>query len=355
MDNNYGNMRISISTNTLIKMLLFGVLILAIIKLSNIVLIILVAIVIASFVESAVKKAKPYIKSRSLSVFIIYILTISAVIGLLTVFMPIFIDEMSRLVSALSKYIPDSSILNTFQPEAISGAKNVFSTISKNASLSDIISSTQNLINTLSGGFIDIFGGAFGGLLNLSLIVIISFYLSITEKGIENFLRVITPRDSEDYIISLWRRTENKIGLWVQGQFLLGLIIGVLAYLGLTIIGVKYSFVLAVITGFCELVPFGIFLAMIPVALFGYLDGGVTMSLLSLGYYFILHQFENYLIYPLIVKKVIGISPLVVILSIIIGAELAGFLGVILAIPVAVCLLEFLDDIEKKKILSKTA
>ena len=135
---------------------------------------------------------------------------------------------------------------------------------------------------------------------------------------------------------------------------LIGLIIGVLSYLGLTILGVKYSFVLAVITAFCEIVPFGIFLAMVIVTIFGFLDGGVTLAVLSFGLYFILHQFETYLIYPLIIKKVIGISPLVVILSIIIGVELAGFLGVILAIPAAVCLLEFLDDLEKKKILSKT-
>jgi predicted PurR-regulated permease PerM len=109
--------------------------------------------------------------------------------------------------------------------------------------------------------------------------------------------------------------------------------------------------VLAIVTAFCELVPFGIFIAVVPVILFGFLDGGVMMALLSFVLYFVLHQFENYLIYPLIIKKVIGISPLVVILSIIIGVELAGFLGVILAIPAAVCLLEFLDDLEKKKVL----
>jgi len=123
--------------------------------------------------------------------------------------------------------------------------------------------------------------------------------------------------------------------------------------LGLTILGVKYSLVLAILTAFCELVPFGIFVAVIPVVLFGFLNGGATMAFLSFGLYFILHQFENYLIYPLIIKKVIGISPLVVVLSIIIGIELAGFLGVILAIPSAVCLLEFLDDLEKKKILAR--
>lgn len=348
------DVHISISVNTLIKIALFGVLILALIKLSNVVFVILIAIVVASFVESAVKKLKPYIKSRSIAVFLIYILTIGVIVGLSSVFMPVFIDEMSALVSSLSQYIPNSSILNTFQPDTITGAKEVVSTISRNASIGDVVKSTQALISSMSGGFMDIFGGAFGGFLNFFLVVIISFYLSITEKGIENFLRIITPSDSEEYVIDLWQRTEHKIGRWVQGQMLLGLIIGVLAYLGLTILGVKYSLVLAILTAFCELVPLGIFLAVIPVTLFGYLDGGVTLALLSFGLYFVLHQFENYLIYPLIIKKVIGISPLVVILSIIIGAELAGFMGVILAIPTSVFLLEFLDDLEKKKILSRS-
>jgi len=353
MDDKVKNMKISISTNTLIKMLLLGILVFAVIRLYNIILVILIAIVIASFVESAVKKIKPYIKNRSLAVFLIYIITFGFILGILSVFMPVFIEEMSALVSSLSQYIPNNSILNTFQPDTILGAKDVVSTLSHNASLGDVIKSTQGLISSLSGGFIDILGGAFGGVVNFFLIIIISFYLSITEKGVENFLKIITPKDSEEYIIGLWQRTEHKIGLWAQGQMLLGVIIGVLSYLGLTILGVKYSLVLAIITAFCELVPFGIFLAMVIVSIFGYLDGGVTLALLSFGLYFILHQFENYLIYPLIIKKVIGVSPLVVILSIIIGLELAGFFGVILAIPVAVCLLEFLDDIEKEKVLAR--
>jgi predicted PurR-regulated permease PerM len=353
MEEKVKNLHISISTNTLIKILLLGVLVFALIKLFNVVLLILVAIVIASFVESAVKKLKRYIKNRSIAVFLIYIITIGIIVGLSSVFMPVFINEMSILVTSVSQYIPHGSILNTFQADTISGAKNIVSTISHNASLSDVVKSVQGLISSLSGGFLDIFNGAFGSAFNFVLIIIISFYLSITEKGIENFLRIIIPRNNEEYIIDLWQRTEHKIGLWFQGQMLLGLIIGVLAYLGLTIIGVKYSLVLAILTAFCELVPFGIFVAVIPVVLFGFLDGGAMMALLSFVLYFILHQFENYLIYPLIIKKVIGISPLVVVLSIIIGIELAGFLGVILAIPAAVCLLEFLDDLEKKKVLAK--
>ncbi|MDE2030869.1 MAG: AI-2E family transporter [Patescibacteria group bacterium] len=353
MKENSKSLNVTISTGTLLKILIIGTLVFALIKLINIVLIVLTAIVIASFIESAVNKLKRYIKNRTLSVFLIYIVTISIFVWLFSVFIPVFIQEMSLLVSALGQYIPDNSILNTFQANTISGAKGVVTTISHNASLVDVIKSTQNLVSTLSGGFFDIFGQAFGGALNLILIMIISFYLSIKEKGIENFLRIITPNDSENYIIGLWQRTERKIGLWIQGQVLLGLIIGVLTYLGLTLLGVQYSFVLALITAVFELIPFGIFISVIPAVLFSYLGGGVSLSLMTFGLYFILHQFENYLIYPLIIKKVIGIPPLVVILSILIGADLAGLWGVILAIPMAVLLLEFYNDVEKKKALTR--
>jgi len=296
MDNKIKNMNISISTNTLIKIVLIGALIFALIKLSNIVFIILIAIVVASFVESAVKRLKPYIKNRSVAVFLIYIITIGIIVGLSSVFMPVFIEEMSALVTSLSQYIPNSSLLNGFQPDTITGAKDVVSTISRNASIGDVVKSTKDLIASMSGGFMDIFGGAFGGLVNFFFVTIISFYLSITEKGIENFLRIVTPIDSEEYIIDLWQRTEHKIGRWVQGQMLLGLIIGVLAYLGLTILGVKYSLVLAILTAFCELVPLGIFLAVIPVTLFGYLDGGVTMALLALSGNSVASQYVSLLV-----------------------------------------------------------
>lgn len=350
MGSNSNNMKIDISTGTLIRVIVLGFLVLALIKLINVVLMVMTAIVISSFVHSAVAKINPTIKNRTLSVFLIYVITIVSFVWLASIFVPAFIGETSSLVSQLGQYIPDNNILNSFQPDTLSGAKSFFNTISHNGSLSDIIKSTQNLVNTLAGGFFDIFGQAFGGVFNLCLIIIISFYLSIKEKGIENFLRLIIPDHSEEYVVDLWSRSERKIGLWVQGQFITALITGVLTYLGLTILRVKYSFVIALFTSIAGIVPLGIFIAFIPAVLFSYLSGGITTALLTVALYFILHQFENYLISPLIVKKIIGISPLVVILSILIGAELAGFWGVILAIPCAVCLFEFLDDLERKKI-----
>lgn len=353
MPENNKNMHISISNDTLFRVALFGLGIFAIFKLTNLILIVLTSIVVASFVTYAASKMNKYVKNRTASVIIIYVITIGVILGLLSVFVPVFISEMSDLVGQLSKYIPNSSILNSFQTDTITGAKSVVSTVSRNASLGEVVKSAQTLVNSFSGGFLNIFGTAFGGALNLLLILIVSFYLSITEKGIESFLRIITPEKHEEYVIGLWQRTERKIGLWLQGQMLMGVIVGVLAYLGLTIIGVKYSLMLALMVIVAELVPFGLVVATIPALLFAYIDGGIASSAITLGFYLILGQFETYLIYPLIIKRATGIPPLVVILSVLVGAELAGIWGVFLAVPVAVCLIEFLDDLEKKKIQAK--
>lgn len=355
MGENNKSTQISISNGSIIRIILFGVVFLALVKLTNIILIILTSIVIASFIGFAVKKMKKYIKNRTLAVFLIYFCSFAAIVGLLSVFVPVFISEMSTLVAQLGKYIPDSSILNSFQADTISGAQGVVTNISHNASLGDVIKSTQGVVNSLSGGFFNIFGQAFGGVFNLLLIMVVSFYLSVTEHGIQSFLRIITPDTHEEYIIGLWLRTEHKIGLWMQGQLLMGTIVGMLTYLGLTIIGVKYSLVLALLVVVAELIPFGLILATVPGVLFAYLDGGVTIAAVTALMYLILGQFETYLIYPLVVKRATGISPLVVIISLLVGGTLAGFWGIILAVPCAVCLLEFLDDLEKKKILARSS
>jgi predicted PurR-regulated permease PerM len=355
MEQNTKNQNISISNGTIIRVILFGVFFLALVKLTNIILIILTSIVIASFIGFAANKMKKYIKNRTLAVFLIYFCSFAIVVGLLSVFVPVFIQEMSTLVSQLGKYIPDSSILNSFQPDTITGAQGVVTTISHNGSLGDVIKSTQDLVTSLSGGFFNIFGQAFGGVFNLLLIMVVSFYLSVTERGIENFLRIVTPANAEEYIIGLWQRTERKIGLWIQGQMLMGTIVGVLTYLGLTIIGVKYSLVLALLVVVAELVPFGLILAAIPGIIFAYIDGGVSIAAITVLMYTVIGQFETYLIYPLIVRRATGISPIVVIISLLVGGTLAGFWGVILAIPCAVCILEFLDDLEKKKVLARAS
>ena len=207
----------------------------------------------------------------------------------------------------------------------------------------------------LSGGFFQILSVAFGSIFNFILIILISFYLSIQEKGIENFLRIIIPVQYDDYAVDLWARSSRKIGFWVKGQMLLGFVVGILIYLILSLLGIEYALLLAIIAGIMEMVPYGILVALIPTFAFSYLSNGLGSALMVTGAYVIVHEFDVFLFTPLIIKKIVGLSPIVIILSVVIGFELGGVWGAILAIPISVIVMEFLSDIEKDKILSKTS
>lgn len=76
---------------------------------------------------------------------------------------------------------------------------------------------------------------------------------------------------------------------------------------------------------------------------------GMTSALLVIGLYIIIHQFENQLIYPLVVRKILGVPPIISILALIVGFKLAGFVGLLISVPLATMLMEFLNDVEKIK------
>ena len=342
---------ISITTGTMIRAILviLGVFLLWFLR--DLALVVLTAIVIASFVESAVFYFRKVQINRVLGIVILYIVSLLILAGIFYLFAPLLITEIYNFSSFISIYIPGISFLNYFQNEAFSGAKDIVSSLSGNFSLATLLSVSKAFVMNLSGGFFQTLSIAFGSVLNFILIVLISFYLSIQEKGIENFLRLILPIQHEDYVVDLWERSRRKIALWMKGQVVLGLVVGILIYLILSLLGIEYALLLAIIAGVMEMVPYGVLVAMIPAFTFSYLSDGFGSALMVTGAYLIIHEFEVFLFAPLIIKKIVGLSPIVIILSILIGFELGGIWGGVLSIPVAIIIMEFLSDIEKNKTL----
>jgi predicted PurR-regulated permease PerM len=203
---------------------------------------------------------------------------------------------------------------------------------------------------SMSGDPIGALATIFGGVVGLVLMFVFSFYFTVEEKGVEEFLRIATPAQHERYVLDLWRRVQGKIELWMHGQLLLGVIVAVLTFLLLTIFSIPHALVLAVIAGLFELIPlFGPILSAVPAVGIAYAAGGATLALTALGIYLVVQQFENHLIYPLVVTKVVGVSPVMVILALTVGVTLAGFFGVLLAIPAAALIQEIATDIDKHR------
>ncbi|MEK7471112.1 MAG: AI-2E family transporter [Patescibacteria group bacterium] len=346
---------ISISTSTIVKFFLVPIFIFLLYFLMDLVLVVLTAIVIASFIDSAVPHFKKIgIKNRIFGIVVFYVIALLFLGGMFYLFAPLLITEIYNFSTFLSTYIPNVSFFNFFQNEAFSGAKDIVGSLSGNFSLVTLLSVSKAFVLNLSGGFIQILSVAFGSIFNFVLIILISFYFSIQERGIENFLYIIVPAKYDDYIVDLWTRSSRKIGLWVKGQMLLGFVVGVLIYLILSLLGIEYALLLAIITGIFEMVPYGILVALIPTFAFSYISNGFGSAFMVTMAYIIVHEFDVFLFTPLIIKKIVGLSPIVIILAVVVGFELGGIWGAILAIPLAVILMEFLSDIEKDKILAKT-
>lgn len=342
---------IRVSTDTFVRAVLIGFAVYGVFLLKDILLLILAAIVIASFVESGVRAFHRVKVGRFLAVPIIYSIVIAILFAVFYAFVPIIFRELSGVISLISTYLPSTSTIDT---QSIQGASDFVTNISKHTSTSDLLSSVKTITSSFSRGATSIIGSTFGGVVNLILVLVMSFYLSIQERGIQTFLRIITPAKHERYVIDLWVRTQRKIGLWFQGQLILGAVMAAIVFVGLSLLGVQYAFLIAIITGIAELIPFGVVFAAIPAVLFAVIDGGVLLGFKVLIFYIIVQQVENYVLNPAIVKRVVGIPPLIVLVSFLIGITLAGFVGAILAIPIAVFVLEYLGDVEKSKYVTVT-
>lgn len=337
---------ITISTNTIIKIIAILAVVYALWWIKNIILIILTSVVLASFVHAGARRLKRFKIPRSIAVVVIYLLAF-AVVGLaLWLFVPVFIDELV----ALAQLMPENTFLSNFV-NAFNGGNGVRELIggisSGGQSPLEVVGQIRGQIS--AGGIFQSIASFFGGLVNFILVLVVSFYLSMEEEATDKFLRIVTPLKHEEYVINLWHRTRVKIGSWFKGQLMLAAILAVLTYFGLLIIGVPYALMLALVAALLGLVPYGIILGTIPALFFAFLAGGAPMLLFTLALYAGLQQIENYILQPLLIKKVTGVPSLVVLLSVIIGVKLLGFLGLILAIPLAVLILEIIHDNEARK------
>lgn len=338
---------LSISTGTIIRAILIGASFWALWFLRDIFLVILAAIVLASAVEPAIIALVRRGMPRLLALVTVYVVAIGSILLMLYLFVPAFLEDVNILLRALPKNVS----IDAFLFGADSATHTAF-TVGQSASLLDVL--TKNIA---AGGVVQTITRFSGGLVSFVLVLVLSFYLAAQEHGIESFLRLVSPARKAGYVVGLWYRSQTKIGLWFQGQVYLGLIVGAIAFVGLLLLGVKSAFFLAVTIMFLEIIPvFGPILAAIPAIAIAYSSGiywahsgGFVAAFTVAMFYTILQQIESHLIYPHVVRKVIGIPPVLVILSLAIGAKIAGLLGLLLAVPVMAVVMEYLTDLAREK------
>lgn len=198
--------------------------------------------------------------------------------------------------------------------------------------------SLSQQIAPLSENILKLTVGIFSNLLTTMTVLVFTFYFLLERKKLERLLTDTMGEDAADRVIVALKEVESRLGAWVNGQLLLMALIGVSVYMGLTLLHVEFALPLAIIAGVLEIVPMiGPIVSAIPAVLVA-LTMSPFLALSVVALYFIIQQVENNIFVPLVLKKSVGLSPIVTIFALMVGGRLAGIVGAVLAVPVMLVL-----------------
>ena len=205
-------------------------------------------------------------------------------------------------------------------------------------------------LQSAAGGIFSTVSGIFGGIFSFFLVLVITFYMVVEENAMKKIVWSIAPQHNQVYVMQLVNRMQKKVGLWLRGQLILSFIIFALTYIGLSILGVKYALILALIAGLTESVPYlGPILASVPAIFLAFTQAPLLAAFVAVLYY-IIQLTENNVIVPKLMQKVVGLNPIVSIAVLMIGYNVAGLVGAILSIPVATAVSVFIRDIFDRRV-----
>jgi predicted PurR-regulated permease PerM len=210
---------------------------------------------------------------------------------------------------------------------------------------------TQVIDAILKGAspFLSAVGGLLGGVIFLATVFITSFYLTLSRDGVERLLRAVFPAQAEEYIIKIYIRAKKRIGRWLQAQIILSLVVGLVVFVGLWLAGIDYSLLIGVIAGLFEIVPVvgPIFAGAIGVAVA--FSNSLSLAVVIFIFFVVVQQLENNILVPILMRKAVNIHPVIVIIALMAGFEIAGVVGTILAMPTAVIIQEIVENRLRKK------
>ena len=331
---------LDIPAKTVIKVVLILLAVVFLYLLRDVLVVLMFSVLLASAVSPFATWLQARRVPRMVGVVLFYIGFFGLLILFLSFVIPIVASELNQLTQALPKF---------FEKVPDAGTSRYLEFV---ADLELFLTSSAHFLEVSSVSILNLLIDMFGGLLSFVSIIVISFYFSVMKDGVATFLKSVIPDGHEEYAIGLWHRAEVTVGKWLRGQLFLALIVGVVVFVGLSLLNIKYALVLSITAMALELIPYvGPVMASVPALMLAFLQSP-TKGIWVLVFYVAVQQLENQVLTPLVLGKTTGLHPVIVVISLLIGGKLAGILGVLLAVPVAVIIVEVWSDLAVQR--SKT-
>lgn len=321
---NHNNVLVKFNLWSIIKIILVLAAIWILYLLRDVILIVLIAGLLAAIINPMVDYFERKKIPRWLGAFFVYL----GILLILTLVGFAIVPAVAEQTKIFTEQIPDflKSIFNKFQTNVQPESQRQFFEI-----LNDWIGKSS--LSTLS--VFSFLGTVAGKIISVVMSFVLAFYLSIRKASVRSFVNFLVPDKYQDFLAKFIESIQKEIGSWARGLLMLCLFVGVMVYLGLLILGVKFSLTLAVIAGLTEVIPYiGPWLAGTIAVLVAFTQSP-ALALFVLILFVVVQQIENNLLVPYVMRKAVGLDPLIVILALLIGGKLAGPIGMILSVPAA--------------------
>ncbi|MGY1410941.1 MULTISPECIES: AI-2E family transporter [unclassified Luteimonas] len=280
-------------------------------------------------------------RSRPVAVTLVFVLMVMLVVLVVLILVPMIEDQVVTLVNALPEY--RDWFMRTALPwlEARTGIE--ITTWLDPQRLIELVRShwaEAGGVATTVFGYLSSSGFAFvAWMINIVLVPILTFYFLRDWDLLVERVAAVIPRDHIDTVSRLARESDEVLGAFLRGQFIVMLALGAIYAIGLSVVGLKLGLLIGIIAGLISFVPYlgaavGIVLAVL--AALVQAQGFDLQLLVLVGVVFTVGQLiESYILTPRIVGDRIGLHPVAVIFAIMAGGQLFGFVGMLIALPVA--------------------
>lgn len=283
---------------------------------------ILVAIVIAQALAPVVRYANKVIP-RTIAVILVYLALVLVLALMGWLFLPTLVSEGQAILTDLPKFT--SRARSWLSSLNIPGG---------GESSNQVIAWAETMLMNLSGRLSSLPMTIFSSLIDVILVIFMSAYWLIFTPALRRFTLSLFPQEKRPWVDSVLDEMGATMGGFVRGTLIDAAAIGILVYIGLTIIGVQYVLLLAILSGFGELIPIiGPILSAVPAVLVAFMESP-TQAAIVIVFFLVLQQLESNLLVPLIMRNQADVPPLLSLVAVVIGAALGGILAAILAIPV---------------------
>ncbi len=300
---------------------------------------IMIALAIGYVGDPVIDKFEEWKIKRTWGIVILCTLIVMVLAGMMLYVVPKLVSQLNDLIATLPGYweklskelLPYLTQYAETHPEEITEAKAAaLAWLQENAGIL-----LKNIASSLAVSFKSV-GSFLANILGLIIIPVLAFYFLRDFDILKGQALELVPVKRKAYVANLFRDLDQALGNFIKGQLLVALILSIIYSIGLTIAGCPASLLIGIIAGFSNLIPYlGIALGFVPAVLLTYLTGNPMWQVITAGVTFIVGQMlEGMVITPKVVGESVGLHPVVVLVSLMIGGSYFGFVGMILALPV---------------------